>query len=72
MANKQVQPATGEQIEKCLKAAARRYEERGVDPATADKLFNGFVSKQAEQQGMQVPKSNPRATKLANALKQML
>lgn len=64
----EIQPATPEQIATFKKAAAARYLERGVDPKTAEQLFNGYMSQVAGDLGIQ--QKSEKIDKVASVIAQ--
>lgn len=65
----EIQPATPEQIATFKKAAAARYLEKGIDPKTADRLFNEQMAKFASDLGVQTDTSKAdKIDKIASAI----
>jgi hypothetical protein len=52
--------------------AASRYQERGVKPADADKLFDAHLDKVAKEMGIGVEPPSPKVQKVAAQLKDIL
>lgn len=69
-----IQPATTEQIAIFKQAAARRYAERGIDPKTANAIFNRKLAGLASAMGLPtvaLPKREEVAEKIASAIQQI-
>jgi hypothetical protein len=70
-----IQQATIEQIATFKQAAARRYAERGIDPKTANALFDRKLSGLASAMGLPLtvalPKREELAEKIASAVHQI-
>lgn len=61
----ELKPASPEEIARFKLAAAKRYQEHGLDPKQAEALFDAYMGKVAEQLGFAEPVEAPDAEKVS-------